>query len=139
MSEPKFPGLSVLIIDDIRASRALLRALLQSFGISDIMEAGDSVVALEILGITRRDVVITDLLMHPMDGIEFIRTFAETRRRAQPLCPGTDGLRPYRAAAGQECPGGRGHRFPRQTDFAGGASAEAANHRGQAQGACAGK
>jgi two-component system chemotaxis response regulator CheY len=35
---------------------------------------GDSVAALEILGITRRDVVITDLLMHPMDGIEFIRT-----------------------------------------------------------------
>ena len=64
---------TVLIVDDVRATRALLRALLREMGIGTILEADDGVGALRILQGKRVDVVVTDLAMAPMGGLELTR------------------------------------------------------------------
>ena len=67
MSKPVISGLSVILVDDVRAMRTLLKALLRSFGIQDVLEASDGAAALDILCNKRTDLVITDLSMSP-DG-----------------------------------------------------------------------
>jgi len=85
MSITKLSGLSVLIVEDIRAMRAIIRTTLRNFGIEQVVEASDGQAALDILRGRHIDVVITDICMEPMDGIEF------TRRLRQP----DNGLNPY--------------------------------------------
>lgn len=85
MSENKLAGLSVLIVEDVRAMRMILRTILRNFGIEDVIEASDGAEALEILSSRQIDLVISDICMAPMDGIEF------TRRLRQP----NNGLNPY--------------------------------------------
>ena len=79
------PGPSVLIVEDFRPMRLLIRGLLHSFGIGSIVEVTDGLSGLEILRRQKVDVVITDIHMEPMDGIEF------TRRLRRP----NNGLNPY--------------------------------------------
>jgi two-component system chemotaxis response regulator CheY len=85
MSKNTLAGLSVLIVEDVRAMRMIFRTTLRSFGINDVVEAADGAAALEILRDRKVDIVISDICMAPMDGIEF------TRRLRQP----NNGLNPY--------------------------------------------
>ena len=63
----------VLIVDDDVSLRQNLRAILDDAGWSTA-EAGDGQAALEVLGAYDADVIVTDLVMPRMDGIEFLRT-----------------------------------------------------------------
>ena len=71
--------LAVLLVEDVRATRVIVRAILHSFGIYDIVEAADGEEALAVLGQRHIDVVITDLAMQPMDGVEFTRRLRTPR------------------------------------------------------------
>jgi two-component system chemotaxis response regulator CheY len=73
MDRPNFPRLKVLVVDDIASVRMLLRGQLGCFGINDIVEAQDGFSGLETLTRKTVDIVITDLAMRPMDGVEFTR------------------------------------------------------------------
>jgi CheY-like chemotaxis protein len=64
---------TVLIVDDVRATRAMLRALLRDMGIGNILEADDGLGALRVLQSKRVDVVVTDLAMAQMGGLELTR------------------------------------------------------------------
>ena len=61
-----------LVVDDSRATRALLRRLLASFGF-DVAEAGDGLEALHRLDADVPDVVLVDWNMPVMDGLAFIK------------------------------------------------------------------
>jgi CheY-like chemotaxis protein len=87
MSKAAISDLSVLIIDDVRAMRAILKALLRQFGIQDFMEASDGAEALRVLRGHRRDLVITDLSMSPMDGLEFTRRLRQQDSGPNALVP----------------------------------------------------
>jgi two-component system, chemotaxis family, chemotaxis protein CheY len=87
MSKLAISDLSVLIVDDVRAMRAILKALLRTYGIQDFMEAGDGAEALNILRGNRRDLVITDLSMNPMDGLEFTRRLRQHSSGPNALVP----------------------------------------------------
>lgn len=87
MSDTNLAGLSVLIIEDIQATRAIMRTTLRNFGIDEIWEASDGQKALEILSTRSVDVVITDLLMEPMDGIEFTRRLRQPNNGLNPFLP----------------------------------------------------
>lgn len=66
--------LRVLIVDDEPLARARLRALLEDIGqIEVIGEAADGVAALEVIGRDRPDVVLLDIRMPGMDGLEVAR------------------------------------------------------------------
>jgi two-component system, chemotaxis family, chemotaxis protein CheY len=63
--------LRVLVVEDNPTVRTLMRGQFQVLGIDDVIEARDGISALEILSRRTVDVVVTDLAMKPMDGIEF--------------------------------------------------------------------
>ena len=67
-------GLKVMVIDDQASMRRIVRQLLASNGIRDVLEAGDGAEALEQLQKPEHemvDLVICDLLMPVMDGLTF--------------------------------------------------------------------
>ena len=66
-----FSKLRVLVIDDNRHMRALLRAQLYAFGVRGVFEANDGEQGLDILQSEHPDLVITDYSMKPMNGAEF--------------------------------------------------------------------
>ncbi len=64
----------VMVIDDQRTMRAIVRRLLVAGGVRDVSEAANAMVALEKLRsgeIKEPDVVVCDLHMDEMDGLEF--------------------------------------------------------------------
>lgn len=67
----------VLVVDDSRFSRAMLRRLLEWVGIRTVLEAGDGEQGLALLGETNADLVIADVDMPRMDGLEFCRRIRE--------------------------------------------------------------
>ncbi len=68
---PEFQYLRVLIVDDNNDMRTLLRRMLASIGVKHILEATDGRAGIAILHETGCDVVLSDLDMKPMNGIEF--------------------------------------------------------------------
>jgi CheY-like chemotaxis protein len=87
MSESSFESLRVLIVEDNQHMRALLRTLLNSVGIREVHEAGNGTAALEVLREKRCDLVLSDLAMKPMDGIDFTREIRLSTRSANPFMP----------------------------------------------------
>jgi CheY-like chemotaxis protein len=75
--------LSVLIVDDNQNMRRLLQALLRAARITAIYEAGSGKEAFAVLANSRPDIIITDLAMQPLNGIEFVR-----KLRGDPDSPG---------------------------------------------------
>jgi CheY-like chemotaxis protein len=63
-----FAGLKVLVVDDSKAMRDLLLALLNSMGIGEVVCADDGRAGLRLYAETSPDLVITDGMMEPMTG-----------------------------------------------------------------------
>ncbi|HEY0265708.1 MAG TPA: response regulator [Rhizomicrobium sp.] len=87
MSGAGFEGLKTLIVEDNAHMRALLRALLNSVGIKNIAEAAHGRGALDVLRERKPDLVLSDLAMKPMDGIEFTRHVRTHERSPNPFVP----------------------------------------------------
>ena len=68
-----FETLKVLIIEDKEHMRALLRRLLNHIGVRVTHEAPDGTAALAMLPTLECDLILSDLSMAPMDGLEFAR------------------------------------------------------------------
>jgi PleD family two-component response regulator len=79
--------IKVLVVEDKQHMRALLRALLNALGVQDIYEAIHGEQALEVLRSKRCDLVLTDMSMEPMDGLEFTRKVRAMDRRHNPTMP----------------------------------------------------
>jgi two-component system, chemotaxis family, chemotaxis protein CheY len=64
----------VLVVDDSAAIRKILQRVLRQTGmaINTIHEAGDGQEALEILKVQRPALVLTDINMPKMDGLQFL-------------------------------------------------------------------
>jgi two-component system chemotaxis response regulator CheY len=77
----------VLVVDDSSAVRMMLTALLRTFGISNIETAVNGIQALKVIEQTAFDLVITDVSMEPMDGIEFVRHVRRPTASGQPDLP----------------------------------------------------
>lgn len=84
---PDLSKLSVLLVDDNRNMRALLRRLLISEGMRQIHDAADGTAGLEVLRYHDCDVVLTNLVMAPMDGLEFTRRVRKSRNTINHLVP----------------------------------------------------
>jgi len=82
-----FEYLKALIVEDNSHMRSLLRALLNSVGITDIAEANQGKAAIEALRLRRPDLVLTDLAMKQMDGLEFTRYVRNDPNSPNPFIP----------------------------------------------------
>ncbi len=80
-----FARVMVLVVDDNHYMRVIVCTMLRSMGITLIREASDGIEALEIVRDWRPDVIVLDLMMEQLDGLEFTKLI----RR------GTDSPHPY--------------------------------------------
>lgn len=65
--------LVVLIVDDNDHMRRLLRSILEALSVSQVREASNGMVALNDSKLVIPDVIITDMMMEPVNGLEFTR------------------------------------------------------------------
>ncbi|WP_062205892.1 response regulator [Aureimonas sp. AU12] len=76
---------TILTIDDSRTMRELLRAALDAAGFT-VIQAEDGLHGLEVLSACDPDVIITDINMPRMNGLEFIEAVrVDQARRAIPI------------------------------------------------------
>jgi len=87
MAAAGFETLKVLIVEDNAHMRILLRAILNSIAVKDIAEAGNGQSALVLLKERKPDLVLTDLAMKPMDGLEFTRCVRNDEHSPNPFVP----------------------------------------------------
>jgi two-component system chemotaxis response regulator CheY len=71
------PDLSVLVVDDNEHMRRLLRGILEAIGVTEVREAVSGMAALKDSKLLIPDVIITDMMMAPIDGLEFTRLLRE--------------------------------------------------------------
>ncbi|MCP3670550.1 MAG: response regulator [Gammaproteobacteria bacterium] len=64
--------LMILVVDDMRSMRAIVKGVLQDMGFDQLMEAGDGQEALSVLRSRRVDLVVCDVEMPKMSGIELL-------------------------------------------------------------------
>lgn len=87
MTSP-FDKLTILIAEDNKPMRGLVRDILEALGVGTILEAADGEAAIKKLGNHTVDIVILDWNMEPMDGMELtrqIRTSPESPDQFVPI------------------------------------------------------
>lgn len=77
----------VLVVDDNRQMRFLLRCLLRAGGVYDVTEADSAEQALELMRTRPVDLVIVDWMMRPMDGLAFTRLLRWDSQSPNPYVP----------------------------------------------------
>lgn len=87
MPDYNFENLCVLVVDDNRHMRTLLRDLLRSLGVGTVIEANDGMSGFQKLKQAAPDIIVTDLLMQPIDGLQFARMVRNENRSPQPFVP----------------------------------------------------
>jgi CheY-like chemotaxis protein len=87
MAPAGFESLKALIVEDNTHMRSLLRALLNSVGIKDVSEAIHGQAGMEALRERKIDLVLTDLAMAPMDGLELTRHVRNDENSPNPFVP----------------------------------------------------
>jgi two-component system chemotaxis response regulator CheY len=77
--------LHTLIVDDSSVMRKIVERALRQAGLDSLVvhEAGSGVEGLEVLGTTQVQLILSDINMPSMDGLEFLRQL-----RAKNLAPG---------------------------------------------------
>jgi two-component system, chemotaxis family, chemotaxis protein CheY len=81
----QFSRILALVVDDNHYMRVIVCTMLRAMGVVHIREASDGAEALEIVRDWRPDVIIIDLVMEHLDGVEFTRL----------IRTGTDSPHPY--------------------------------------------
>jgi two-component system chemotaxis response regulator CheY len=79
--------LKVLIVDDNHHMRVLLSEVLRAVGLQNIYEAGDGAEALQQMRAHPIDIVMTDLAMEPLDGIDFVRLLRNSPDSPNQMAP----------------------------------------------------
>lgn len=83
----KLDKLNVLIIDDSKHMRNLIRSLLHAFGVGFIQEAADGKEGFVRLCQQGFDLVLCDLVMDPVDGMAFVERVRRGKDSPDPFIP----------------------------------------------------
>src|SRR5262249_8564515 len=67
--------------------RVLLAEILRAIGVKDIFEAADGAAALQMMKMHEIDIIMTDLSMQPLDGIDFTRLVRRSKDSPNPMYP----------------------------------------------------
>ncbi len=79
--------ISILVVEDLHPMRAMLVSVLEAFGVGKVLEASDGRHAFQVFQANKPDIIITDWLMEPMDGLEFIRMVRKSDKSVNPMVP----------------------------------------------------
>lgn len=79
--------ITVLVVDDNAHMRTILRELLRGAGVTQIREANDPVDAFELLRTVPIDLILADLSMPIIDGVEFVKMVRTSADSPNPYMP----------------------------------------------------
>lgn len=82
-----FEYLTVLVIEDSSFMRRTLNKLLSGFGFKNVLETDNAAEGLKMLQQFNVDLILLDLEMDPIDGIEFTKMMRTSPDTADPLIP----------------------------------------------------
>ena len=80
---PVAASLKVLVVDDQRSMRSLVRFSLNELGFTQITECEDGEEAMDVLAIHQKHLVISDLNMPKLDGLGLLRAVRSHPRLAK--------------------------------------------------------
>jgi two-component system chemotaxis response regulator CheY len=83
----RYDLLNILIVDDNRHMRVMLSEILKAIGVRQISEASDGAHALKMMRGQGIDIIMTDLSMQPLDGIDFVRLLRRSPDSPNQMCP----------------------------------------------------
>jgi CheY-like chemotaxis protein len=83
----RFDLLKILLVDDNHHMRALLSEILRAIGVRQIYEANDGAEALQLMRSHAIDIIMSDLAMQPLDGIDFLRLLRNAPDSPNPMAP----------------------------------------------------
>ncbi|MDB5469068.1 MAG: chemotaxis protein CheYIII [Caulobacter sp.] len=83
----RFDLLKILLVDDNHHMRVLIGEILRAIGVKGVFEATDGAEALNIMRMNAIDIVMTDLAMQPLDGIDFTRLLRNSPDSPNQMCP----------------------------------------------------
>ncbi|WP_165190078.1 response regulator [Caulobacter soli] len=83
----RFDLLKILLVDDNQHMRMVLTEILRALGVRQIFEALDGAEALALLRDTEMDLIMTDLTMGPLDGIDFVNLLRNSSDSPAPFAP----------------------------------------------------
>ena len=63
----------VMVIDDDPVMTSYVVSMLRRMGVSQVMEARDGATGLAMVASAKPDVILSDIHMSPMNGLEFVR------------------------------------------------------------------
>lgn len=80
-------GLSVLLIDDSRAVRGVIKTLLHGLGVADVFESGDGEEAVILANTCRPDVALIDYDLGHASGLDVVRGLRDQQLTHAPDLP----------------------------------------------------
>jgi two-component system, chemotaxis family, chemotaxis protein CheY len=83
----RYDLLKILLVDDNHYMRVLLAEILRAIGVKEIHEANDGAEGLQMMREHEIDIVMTDLSMQPLDGIDFVRLLRQSPDSPNQLAP----------------------------------------------------
>lgn len=83
----RYELLRVLLVDDNHHMRVLLAEILRAIGVKHILEANDGAEGLQMMRNNPIDIVMTDLSMQPLDGIDFVRLLRNSPDSPNQMAP----------------------------------------------------
>ena len=87
MADVPLSDLTVLIVEDNPNMQFLMKSMVREFGVQSIETAHDGTSALSLMQSTPVDLVVCDIQMRPMDGLEFVKTVRDGHLDIEPLVP----------------------------------------------------
>ena len=81
MTDDTIRDLSVLIVEDHPDMQFLLKSMVREFGVQSIETAHDGTSGLAAMQANPVDLVLCDVRMQPMDGLEFVTTVRGGHRK----------------------------------------------------------
>lgn len=83
----RYELLKILLVDDNHHMRVLLGEILRAIGVKEIFEASDGAEGLQMMRNHPIDIVMTDLSMQPLDGIDFVRLLRNSPDSPNQMAP----------------------------------------------------
>jgi two-component system chemotaxis response regulator CheY len=83
----RFDLLKILLVDDNHHMRVLLTEILRAIGVRHVFEATDGAEALQLMRTHPIDIIMSDLAMEPLDGIDFVRLLRNSPDSPNPMAP----------------------------------------------------
>ena len=82
-----FQSLRVLVVDDSRSMRHIIRSILSALGCREVRESGDAPAAFKEMQNFAADIIVVDWYMEPLDGLEFVLLVRTAKDSRNPFVP----------------------------------------------------